>query len=48
MNDDHIPAPVKHKPDVLTYQSGQIGMTIQEQDNPIGWVYSDTVVEVKR
>jgi hypothetical protein len=48
MNDSHIPVPLKHRPNVVSMQSGQVGMTVQEEENEEVWMYCDTTVEVEQ
>jgi len=47
-DDEHAKAPQKHAPNVVAHQAGQVGMSVQEQHNEDGWMYSDNIVEIER
>jgi len=47
-DDERAKVPIKHAPNVVDHQQGQVGMTLQEQNNQDGHIYCDLTVEVRQ
>jgi len=48
MQEDHIPAPLAHRPNLETIAQTDDTITVVEAANPNGYLTSDTVVKVKQ